>query len=354
MISQRIYFLDALRAFAILMMLQGHFISGLMESNPAIQASDVYYWWDYCRGFTAPVFFTITGWVFTHLLLKADLKGGVNPRIRKGIRRSIELLIWGYLLRLNLPMLFRGQINSSFWQPDVLQIIGLGILFVLGIHQLLSTKTTLRAFVFLSLGLVIFFTEPLYSGTDLSFLPKGIAGYFFKGNGGVFYLFPWLGYVAIGAFLGHLFLELEKKHYRFWAGILFTLGGLLVYYSSSWWMYLNLWFPGELMKDVAYNNYLFIRLGNVFVLFALFMWFEHLLRHKIWQQIGTNTLWIYVLHYFVLYGSLTGIGLYKFYRKSLSPTEAIGGAVAFIVLISLVVLLLKPHLNMKRTIFRRR
>ena len=28
--SQRLYFLDALRAFAILMMLQGHFISGIL------------------------------------------------------------------------------------------------------------------------------------------------------------------------------------------------------------------------------------------------------------------------------------------------------------------------------------
>ena len=29
--SQRLYFLDAIRAFAILMMLQGHFISGVLD-----------------------------------------------------------------------------------------------------------------------------------------------------------------------------------------------------------------------------------------------------------------------------------------------------------------------------------
>ena len=30
---KRLYFLDALRAFAILMMLQGHFISGILDPN---------------------------------------------------------------------------------------------------------------------------------------------------------------------------------------------------------------------------------------------------------------------------------------------------------------------------------
>ena len=353
--SNRIYFLDALRAFAILMMLQGHFISGLLDATPAIQESNLYYWWDYCRGFTAPVFFTITGWVFTYLLLKGEQKEAPNPRIRKGIRRSVELLLWGYVLRLNLPMLFHGKINGSFWQPDVLQIIGLGILFVLGIYRVFKNRS-IRAFAFLCLALFIFFTEPLYSGADLSFLPKGIAGYMVKGNGGVFYLFPWLGYVAIGAFLGHLFLELEKKHYNFWGGIFLVFGYLLVNYSSSWWMYFHQFFPGDLMKDVAYNNFLFIRLGNVFVLLALFILLEPLLKNRLWQQIGSNTLSIYILHYFVLYGSLSGLGLYKFLKKSLAPTEAIGGAILFMLVITLLVLTyrkIRSRLDVQGSIFSR-
>ena len=135
--NQRLHFLDALRAFALIMMLQGHFISGLLDIEGVNTAHWSYRFWRYCRGFTAPIFFTITGWVLTHLLLKEGKKQAPNPRIRKGIRRSIELLLWGYLLRLNLPSLFNGHVNSSFWQPDVLHIIGLGILFVLGISLLL-------------------------------------------------------------------------------------------------------------------------------------------------------------------------------------------------------------------------
>ena len=119
----RLYFIDALRAFAILMMLQGHFISGLLDPVFKDPDNPIYSFWLYCRGFTAPVFFTITGWVFTFLLLRNREQGWKNPRVKKGLKRTLELLFWGYLLRLNLPMLFNGKINNSFIYPDVLQII---------------------------------------------------------------------------------------------------------------------------------------------------------------------------------------------------------------------------------------
>ena len=121
--KSRIYFLDAFRAFAILMMLQGHFISGLLDSSTIDTTHWVYRFWLYCRGFTAPVFFTITGWIFCFLLIIEE-HDNYNPRIKKGIKRGLELLLWGYLLRLNLTTLFYGSINCSFSQPDVLHVIG--------------------------------------------------------------------------------------------------------------------------------------------------------------------------------------------------------------------------------------
>ena len=79
----RLYFIDALRAFAILMMLQGHFISGLLDPVFTHPNNPIYSFWLYCRGFTAPVFFTITGWVFTFLLLRNSEQGWKNPRVKK-------------------------------------------------------------------------------------------------------------------------------------------------------------------------------------------------------------------------------------------------------------------------------
>ncbi len=157
--APRLFFIDALRAFAILMMLQGHFISGLLDPIYKDTSNALYNFWLYCRGFTAPVFFTITGWVFTFLLLRNKVQGGQNPRIKKGLKRTLELLAWGYLLRLNLPMLFQGKINSSFLYPDVLHIIGLSLSFIIFIYLLFGFLQRWTGGVFLPLACLSFFVN---------------------------------------------------------------------------------------------------------------------------------------------------------------------------------------------------
>ncbi|MFT6995655.1 MAG: peptidoglycan/LPS O-acetylase OafA/YrhL, partial [Maribacter sp.] len=104
--NTRLYFVDAIRAWAILMMLQGHFIDGLLDNAFRDDSNILFTIWKYFRGITAPVFFTVSGFIFTYLLIKAPEKGWDNPRVKKGIRRGFELLIIGYLLRLNLFGLF--------------------------------------------------------------------------------------------------------------------------------------------------------------------------------------------------------------------------------------------------------
>ena len=85
--SQRLYFLDALRAFAILMMLQGHFVSGILDPLFKDTTNSFYNFWLYRRGFTAPVFFTVTGWVVLFLLLKTIVFCGTCP-LRYSILRQ--------------------------------------------------------------------------------------------------------------------------------------------------------------------------------------------------------------------------------------------------------------------------
>lgn len=52
----RLFFLDAVRAFAILMMLQGHFIDSLLNPIYRDTSNTVYNVWAYFRGITAPTF----------------------------------------------------------------------------------------------------------------------------------------------------------------------------------------------------------------------------------------------------------------------------------------------------------
>lgn len=334
----RLYFIDALRAFAILMMLQGHFISGLLDPTYKDTSNSIYNFWVYCRGFTAPVFFTITGWVFSFLLLRSPTQGKNNPRIKKGLKRTLELLIWGYLLRLNLPMVFNGEINESFYLPDVLQIIGLSLSFIIFVYLFFGFLKRWTSLVFLCIGISIFITQPLYVDIQFTSLPHYIASYLTKANKGVFYLFPWLGYVCIGSFIAYIF-NTKTKQLWIW-GLGFLTGGYWLIFNSSSFLIAIEFFSGiDLFRKVAYNNFLFIRLGDVFVLFGIFILLNNYLKKGLWTSLGSKTLEIYIVHYFILYGSLFGVGLYKYFKYSWTLTQSILGAVAFMIVCSGLVLL---------------
>ena len=335
--APRLYFIDALRAFAILMMLQGHFISGLLAPAYIDPDNSLYSFWLYCRGFTAPVFFTITGWVFAFLLLRNPIQGWKNPRIKKGLRRSLELLAWGYLLRLNLPMLLNGKINNSFLFPDVLQIIGLSLALIILIYGVFGFLKRWTGLVFLGIGLLIFISEPLYVDLTFTELPNFLAAYLTKANKGVFYLFPWFGYVCIGTFIAYLF---NPKTEQLWAwGLSFlALGYWLINRSSPFLIDIEFFTGVELFRKVAYNNFLFIRLGDVFLLFGIFILLNDYLKKGIWTKIGSKTLEIYIVHYFIFYGSLFGIGLYKYYKYSWNFPQSVIGALIFMVVCTAIVL----------------
>jgi hypothetical protein len=91
-----------------------------------------------------------------------------------------------------------------------------------------------------------------------------------------------------------------------------------------------------LFKDAAWYNYLFTRLGNVFILFGLFYLFERFIKQPLILKIGQKTLSIYVIHFIIIYGSFTGYGLSQIIGKTLVPWQAISGAIVFLVTVCFI------------------
>lgn len=321
------------------MMLQGHFIDGLLDPVFRNPESPVYSIWLYFRGITAPVFFTVSGFIFTYLLVRVPEKGIENPRVKKGLRRGLQLLLIGYLLRLNLLGLLKGEIYNGFYLVDVLHCIGLSLLSIIGIYLISSKK---KAFVFplalSALTVILFLFEPIYKQWSFSFLPVGLANYFTKANGSVFTIIPWLGYASLGGALSLLFFYFRKSKHLYTSAIALssTLGFSLIYLSSPLFMNLYEWTGIELFKLIFSNNYLFIRLGDVFVVFAVFMLIRKFLTNGTLLKIGSSTLSIYVIHFIILYGSFTGLGLYKFFHHELTPWVTVLGALAFMLACTLL------------------
>lgn len=344
--ENRLFFIDAMRAWAILMMLQGHFIDGLLDPVFRDPNNPVYAVWLYFRGITAPVFFTVSGFIFTYLLIRSPKNGVDNPRVAKGIRRGVQLLLIGYLLRLNLGGLLKGEVYSSFYLVDVLHCIGLSILGLIGIYLLTAQKKKyVFSLVLVSTTVLLFLFERTYKEWSFFFLPDFLANYFTKANGSVFTIIPWFGYATIGAFISVLFTQFKNHRYLYPAAISIALsiGYLLIYQSTPFFTAVYELTGLGFLKLLLTNNYLFIRLGDVFVVFAVFMILRKLMTNKTVLNIGASTLSIYVIHFVILYGSLTGLGLYRFFNNSLEPEIVVPGALLFMIVCTFLALQYNRH-----------
>ncbi len=334
-IRYRLYFVDAIRAWAILMMLQGHFIDGLLDPVYKDLSNWKYATWSYFRGMTAPVFFTVSGFIFTYLLVKGKEIGIKNPRVKKGARRGMQLLIIGYLLRANLLGLLSGKIYTSFYLVDVLHCIGLSILGIIGIYLLTSkTKPIIFTCVLVTITILLFLFEPTYEYWNYPYLPNALVNYFSKVNGSVFTIIPWFGYATFGGFMAMLFTRYKQHKNLYTTGIISCtiIGVLLIFLSSKLFLVIAETTKSEFFIHIHSNNYLFIRLGDVLLVFAIFMLLRNYLTYKFVLKIGQNTLSIYIIHFVILYGSFTGLGLYQFLKHSLSPITAILGALMFMLI----------------------
>ena len=332
MSKTRLYFIDAVRAFAILMMLQGHFVDTLLDVSYRDDTNIIFKCWTYFRGITAPTFFTISGLIFSYLLIKAKHSGNVKKRMRKGVLRGLMLMGIGYLLRVPIFEWLIGKFNSYFLIIDVLQCIGLSLIGIVFIYTITFRKTLIFSILMLVLGVIIFMTEPLYRFLELSDVPELFSNYMTKSNGSVFTILPWFGYVAFGAFIATLFYRyLERPRFKIATVTgFFIIGMALIQFSSHLLMKIYNVTDIQLFKEVAYYNYLFTRLGNVLVIFSIFYLAEYYLKRPLILKIGQKTLSIYVIHFIIIYGSFTGIGLHQLIGKTLEPWQAVFGALLFL------------------------
>ena len=319
----RLDFIDVIRAFAICMMLQGHFINGLLADRYRDENNFIYWLWHYCTGITAPVFFTVSGFIFTFLLVKesdATKVGWNNPRVKKGIRRGLMLIGIAYFLRM------------SFQSVDVLHCIGLSLLLLIATYLLsYNRKPWVMPTILLTTTLLAFTFEPFYKDLRFDSLPLPIANYLTRAHGSFFPIFPWFGYVSFGGFMGYLFQRYKNHPHLYRNAILLFLsvGAFLLWgfhFMIEQLFYINHSpFFEQLMQDFAY-----LRLGNVLLVFGFFALMRNVITSQLIKTIGQNTLSIYVIHCFIIYGSITSHGLIQHFGGQLKPYQVVLGAPAFI------------------------
>lgn len=234
--KKRLEYIDILRSIAIIMMLEGHFMTLSLQSVFRDNQNPIYELWKFSRGLTAPLFLCISGLIFTYLLLSNKVQGWHNPRVKKGIKRISLLVLLGYLLQVNLNSFFfrdRPLLTSLTQIFHILQCIGTS-LFILIILYLLKIYILKIPFgiLLLSLGIFVIIFSPTLHEANFSNFPRMIENIFIISKNktlerSVFPLFPWAGYVFLGGSLGTLITILKDYAHHYLFPVTLILVGLL-------------------------------------------------------------------------------------------------------------------------------
>lgn len=323
-------FIDMARSIAILLMLEGHFVDDSLMLEYRDINNQIYATWLYIRGFTSPIFLTVTGLVFLYLLLhKRDEPYFRNIRVRKGFKRSVELIFWGFMLQ--------------YYAFHVLQCIGVGIFTILLIFGLYKIIRIIPLWIYYFIAGTLLFGFNLYLNQleKYELWPKDapyIIQNMFHGPGhrAIFPIVPWMGYTMYGAMLGSLLHDF-KDHVKTWKAPLITIsiGFILYFFSKEILVGLDKLTGSPFTLNLGVLDWLYMRFGMVLIVLSSLMIIEKIIgdvKQNLFIKIGQNTLTIYILHMVILYGSLTGYGLNRLFRKSLGPWEVTIGAILFILM----------------------
>jgi uncharacterized membrane protein len=327
--SHRVIFIDLVRALAVAFMLYGHTASALLA--PRYQVGRWFDIWQFQRGLTSSLFLLLGGFAFSIATSRhwaSHMRW--SPALVKRIRRFGLFVILGYALHLPASRLVElGSVDSQRWRAflavDILQAIG--VAFIL-IQLLVLAARSRRVFMLMTIVLaaVVVLMTPLVWTIDWSErLPLVAAAYFSPATGSQFPLFPWMGFILLGAGLGQLYARWGASDLSAFAqraliapGVLLVIGAFFIrprphlLFGTGPGNFV----PGEVM----------MRVGACLIILAAF---AHLSRRltrlpHVFGAVAQESLLIYFVHLCIVYGSVWNRGLVQLYGASQTPLRTVG------------------------------
>lgn len=344
--------LDLLRFVAVLLMVQGHVFTALLD--PSYASERWFRHHNFVHGYTAPMFLFAAGLAFGYTTFRAwDANTTWGPRLQKRLRRYGWLLVIGYWLHMPSMALSRllalDAASVEEWlRVDVLQHIGVSLACMQLVALAVRRQTVFIAIVSVVFLLVVF-SAPIVWAMDLSLLPAPLAAYVNSSSGSLFPLVPWAGFTYAGILIAYAARNVERPSRELaWPFLGLTIAlfvvpialnhsGLQLYGRHNFW------------RTDPY--YFFFRLANVLLVLTVWCFVErwadarrllevgaggarsHVGRFLSFIRIiGAETLIIYVAHLLILHGSVLAPGFNRVMGSSLSLAQAsVASLVLFVV-----------------------
>ncbi|MBE0643713.1 MAG: DUF1624 domain-containing protein, partial [Bacteroidetes bacterium] len=314
-----------MRAWAVLMMIQGHSIDALLSDSYYNSDSLIFNIWLFNRGLTAPIFLFGSGFAYVIATFRKISAGDALPKsvVLKRLRWIGVLFLIGALMHLPAGTVgdmftLTPQSWQRFFNVDVLRLMAVTLLGLFALFFLARSRERLFKSA-LGIGVGLILVAPfIYMVEWTQVLPMGLAAWMTTSTGSWFPIFPFSGYLFMGAAAAALYMKwreegrvhLLPKYYFYAASVLLVL----FFVPRAIWGW-----------ELPLNNgsssiwLTFSRLGWVLMLWS---GIGFLLRKveripEIIPIAGQHTLFIYVSHIVVLYGSAWMPGLRQTLGKTL-------------------------------------
>ncbi|MFN8058639.1 MAG: heparan-alpha-glucosaminide N-acetyltransferase domain-containing protein [Vicinamibacterales bacterium] len=321
----RLAFVDRARAFAVALMVPTHAVNALLAD--AYRHNDLFYVWRFASGLAVVLFLGVAGFVVGVRPLSVH---SASTRVWSGLtrrwRRCAVLVATGYAMHLpslDLPSVWADPSRwARFVAVDVLQTMGLG-LAVLAVVDAWCRRRLASQRLFISCAttaaaLVVIATPAIVSRPWHDVWPTVVASYLSTARGSLFPLVPWSAYLFAGAALGAMTSDVRDESrlsVRFAAlGGGLVLVGLLVAASPLW--------PPDRPGFWSVSPAMFlVKFGLVALVLATTSASPFVARPlspvaRLWSE---HSLFIYLWHVFLIYGSVVSPGLVRLTGTSHGP-----------------------------------
>jgi uncharacterized membrane protein len=322
--KNRLLYLDWVRGFAALIMLQGHVFHSFLRND--LRESGPYQLSQFVGGMPPAIFLFLTGVTLAFLMTSLERKL-VPPgkRVLAGLRRAAYLFGIAFLFRIQLWVF---ALPNSPWtdllRVDILNCMGLAIC-VIAPMAVFRTAERIRFAAIAGLGIAA--ASPVVSMVDWSGLPQVVRDYLVP-NPNFFSFFPWASFLAFGLSAGSILrrLESEQVERAMQWGALLGCGLIMAsrYFSE---------FPYSVYpkSDFWLNSphLILIKLGVILLMISFaFLWTRHSEESWSWiRQFGVTSLLIYWVHIELVYGRWLW-----FWKESLTIGQTVAAAVGVILL----------------------
>lgn len=237
--KNRVIFLDLLRAVAIILLIFALNIDHTLAPEYKNTNNFLLSYWQYINTMVVPFFVFTSGTLFMYLYKTQDRPFSENPVVKRGIRRGIILIITGYLLNLHGFSAFYSEEGlsgidwESFLTVDILQLLGVSILFTIFVLWISSKMTVQIKYIMGIVAVVVLILTVCFELINLGTnLPLWAGAYFTRAVGSHYTFFPHSFYFFAGCCAG-CFMSSTPESFENLSGVtkLLIAGLVLIIFS---------------------------------------------------------------------------------------------------------------------------